>query len=129
MRDIEIAVVYDANGKCTHVAQVKLVSKQELNRLENEQNKFDQEQKTNEQKYKNNLDAEIEKCKARLGWLESRALFLAKSIYDNFVDRGLIENDDDFQQMWFDFYFNDEDLDLEKVPEEYTKILEKVGNF
>ena len=50
MRDIEIAVVYDANGKCTHVAQVKVVSKQELNRLENEQNKFDQEQKTNEQK-------------------------------------------------------------------------------
>ena len=42
------------------------------------------------------LDAEIKKCKARLGWLESRALFLAKSIYDNFVDRGLIENDDAF---------------------------------
>lgn len=126
MRDIEIAVVYDANGKCTHVAQVKLVSKQELNRLENEQNKFDQERKTNEQKYKNELDAEIERHKARLGWLESRALFLAKSIYDNFVDRGLIENDDAFQQAWYDFYFNDKDLTIEQYPVEFSKILEKV---
>ena len=126
MRDIEIAVVYDANGKCTHVAQVKVVNKQELNKLTNEQNKFDQEQKTNEQKYKNNLDAEIERCKARLGWLESRALFLAKSIYDNFVDRGLIENDDAFQQAWYDYYFNDKELTIEKYPVEFSKILEKV---
>ena len=126
MRDIEIAVVYDANGKCTHLAQVKVVSKQELNRLENEQNKFEQEQKTNEQKYKNNLDAEIEKCKARLGWLESRVLFLAKSIYDNFVDRGLIENDDAFQQAWYDYYFNDKPLAIEQYPVEFSKILEKV---
>ena len=126
MRDIEIAVVYDANGKCTHVAQVKVVSKQELNRLENEQNKFDQEQKTNEKKYKNELDAEIERHKARLGWLESRALFLAKAIYDNFVDRGLIENDDAFQQAWYDYYFNDKGLTIEQYPVEFSKILEKV---
>ena len=126
MKDIEIAVVYDANGKCTHLAQVKVVSKQELNKLTNEQNKFDQEQKTNEQKYKNELDAEIERHKARLGWLESRALFLAKAIYDNFVDRGLIENDDAFQQAWYDYYFNDKELEIEQYPVEFSKILEKV---
>lgn len=126
MRDIEIAVVYDANGKCTHLAQVKVVSKQELNKLTNEQNKFDQEQKTNEKKYKNELDAEIERHKARIGWLESRTLFLAKAIYDNFVDRGLIENDDAFQQAWYDYYFNDKDLTIEQYPVEFSKILEKV---
>lgn len=126
MRDIEIAVVYDATGKCTHLAQVKVVSKQELNRLENEQNKFAQEQKTNEQKYKNNLGAEIEKCKARLGCLESKTLFLAKAIYDNFVDRGLIENNDAFQQAWYDYYFNDKELTIEQYPVEFSKILEKV---
>ena len=126
MRDIEIAVVYDANGKCTHIAQVKVVSKQELNKLTNEQNKFDQEQKTNEQKYKNELDAKIERHNARIGYLESKALFLAKSIYDNFVDRGLIENDDAFQQAWYDYYFNDKDLTIEQYPIEFSKILEKV---
>jgi hypothetical protein len=42
-------------------------------------------------------------------------LILAKSVYDNFVDRGLIENDDAFQQMWFDFYFNDKELEIEKA--------------
>ena len=126
MRDIEIAVVYDANGKCTHLAQVKVVSKQEFNRLENEQIRFDQEQKTTEQKYKNELNAEIERHKARLGCLESKALFLAKAIYDNFVDRGLIENDDAFQQAWYDYYFNDKELIIEQYPVEFSKILEKV---
>lgn len=54
---------------------------------------------------------------------------LAKSIYDNFVDRGLLENDDKFQQMWFDFYFNGCELDFENAPQEYMAILEKVREF
>lgn len=65
----------------------------------------------------------------RLTKLEKKNLILAKSIYDNFVDRGLLENDDDFQKDWFDFYFNGCDLSLDNAPNEYKQILEKVGNF
>ena len=56
-------------------------------------------------------------------------LILAKSVYDNFVDRGLIDNDDSFQKAWYDFYFNDKELYFEKCPVEFSKILDKVGNL
>ena len=65
----------------------------------------------------------------RLTKLEKKNLILAKSIYDNFVDRGLLENDDAFQKDWFDYYFNGCDLSLDNAPQEYKQILEKVGNF
>ena len=58
-----------------------------------------------------------------------RDLVLAKSVYDNFVDRGLIENDDAFQKMWFDFYFNGGEIKLKDAPKEYNEILAKVGNL
>lgn len=126
MRDLEIAVVYDANGKCTHVAQVKVVSKQEYNKLTNEQSKFEQEQTKKENDYKDCTAKAIENHNDRLLHLESKTLILAKSIYDNFVDRGLIENDDAFQQAWYDYYFNDKELEIEQYPVEFSKILEKV---
>ena len=50
--------------------------------------------------------------------------FLAKSIYDNFVDRGLIEDDDQFQKEWFDYIFNGEEIKHE--PQEFKDILGKV---
>lgn len=52
---------------------------------------------------------------------------LAKSVYDNFVDRGLIENSDEFQQEWYDFYFKGTELKFDNVPEEYKTILERLG--
>ena len=56
-------------------------------------------------------------------------LLLAKSIYDNFVDRGLIENDDQFQKDWYDYFLGDSKyINLSKAPKEYKKILEKVVN-
>jgi hypothetical protein len=54
---------------------------------------------------------------------------LAKSIYDNFVDRGLIENDDDFQQAYYDFIFSDMELDFEQAPAEFKAILNKVESL
>ena len=128
MRDVEIGVVYDANGKCTHLSHVKMVNKQELNKLTNEKNEIEQKNKANAEKYKNQLDAFQTKTDDRLYALENKIFIVAKSIYDNFVDRGLIENDDAFQQMWFDFYFNDGELNLELAPQEYKTILAKVGN-
>ena len=73
------------------------------------------------------LDYESTKQNVRM--LMAREIILAKCIYDNFVDRGLIDNSDTFQQEWYDYFFNDKELDLEHAPQEYKKILDKVGNF
>lgn len=56
-------------------------------------------------------------------------LVLAKSVYDNFVDRGLIENDESFQQAWYDFYFNGGELPRENTPKEYQDILERLAKL
>lgn len=116
-----VAISHNEN----QVFLVKSVTENEYNKLLNNHNKFEakQEQKENE------LKREIEQAKSRLGKLESKNLLLAKSIYDNFVDRGLLENDDKFQQMWFDFYFNSCELDLSNAPQEYNVILERLGNI
>ena len=60
---------------------------------------------------------------------KNRLLVWAKSIYDNFVDRGLLEDNEDFQTMWYNFYFNDGVLNIEEAPEEYKQILNKVESL
>ena len=77
-------------------------------------------------KYNELLDKWILDNKENIAELKTKLVFLAKSIYDNFVDRGLIENDDAFQQAWYDYYFNDKELEIEQYPVEFSKILEKV---
>ena len=62
----------------------------------------------------------------RLNHYASQQVVLAKSIYDTYVDRGLIEKDEDFEKMWFDFYFNEKELNLKKAPQEFNKILVRV---
>lgn len=114
-------IAISTNGS-NSIALVKSVNEQEYKKLINEQEKNlakgEKKAREHEQQHKN-IDKELEH-------FDTLQCVLAKTIYDNFVDRGLIENDDQFQKMWFDFYFNDKELDLNNVPEEYTKILEKV---
>ena len=103
---------------------VKNVTKNIYNELLTKQEKGVSEQIAKEKGFldwSNNVGQRLER-------LENKDLLLAKSIYDNFVDRGLIENDDQFQQDYFDFIFNDKELDFDKAPIEYKKILEKVGS-
>lgn len=104
------------------VSLVKSVNEQEYKTLINNQEKdLSKREKVaiEHKKQHENIDK-------KLTHYASLQCVLAKTIYDNFVDRGLIENDDQFQKMWFDFYFNDNKLDLNNVPQEYKKILVKV---
>ena len=104
---------------------VKNVSDDKYNRLLNKQEKekcIKELLEESNNKWKENVDLRLRHC-------STLELVLAKSVYDNFVDRGLIENDDNFQKMWFDFYFNDGELSLKDAPLEYRKIAEKVGNL
>lgn len=124
-KQILVAVLYDKEKKCERVAKVYYVSQNEYNALVNEQEKFaNKEQRSKEQELKDKtlISQKIEK-------LEKRDIMLAKSIYDNFVDRGDIEDDAQFQKDFFDFVFNDESLNELKMPKEFKKILRKVGNL
>lgn len=114
-----IAVVIGKNG-CESIAKVKVVNDQELAKLKNEL-ELNNNKKLNEE---HNHKKEHQRLFKELDGLKC---LLAKSIYDNFVDRGLIENNDAFQKAWFDFFFNDgAKLDFYDTPYEYQKILERL---
>lgn len=104
------------------ISSVKSVNEQEYKKLINlqaeRQAKRESKAREHEEQHK--------KIKEHLEHLSKHDYILAKSVYDNFVDRGLIENDDQFQKMWFDFYFNGCKLELDNAPKEYADILEKV---
>ncbi len=120
-----VATLYDKNGKCERVAKVKYVEEKEYNRLLNEQelqlNKEKSLQEKNEYFVKETCD--------RLYKLEKRDFLLAKSIYDNFVDRGLLNDNGKFQKDFYDFIFNDCELKVEDTPNDFQMILRKVGNL
>lgn len=123
IKNKHVAVAYDNNGNCEFVAKVKVVNDRELNRLLNEQEQHKQRQLLE----KEELKKRIGKNEENIGLLKKLSLCVqAKSVYDNFVDRGLIDNDEDFQQMWYDYYFNEKELDLDNAPQEYLKIFERL---
>lgn len=125
IKNKHIATICDTNGNCEFVAKVKVVNDRELNRLQNEANLSKAKREQKELELKNKVLDNQEKIRK----LERRDLLLAKSIYDNFVDRGLIENDDAFQQAWYDYFINDIDLAIEQYPAEFSKILDKVRGW
>lgn len=107
------------------VAIVKSVDENEYKRLLNLQEKELNIEHVKEKQIETQLTHHSQSVER----LFIRDLVLAKSVYDNFVDRGLIENDDAFQKMWFDFYFNGGEIELKDAPKEYNEILAKVGNL
>ena len=118
-------IAISTNGS-NSVALVKSVNEQEYKKLINEQEKHlakgEKKALEHEEQHKN-----VNKL---LGHYSSLQCVLAKSVYDNFVDRGLIDNDDDFQSAWFDFYFNGGELPKEEnTPNEYKTILRKLGEM
>ena len=125
IKNKHVAVALDEDGKCEFVAKVKVINDREYNRLVNEKEQKKAQREKEELELKNNVLCNQEKIRK----LERRDLLLAKSIYDNFVDRGLIENDDAFQQAWYDYFINDAELKFELYPAEFSKILDKVRGW
>lgn len=119
MKDLLVAVSYNEEKTCKEIYKVLNVDEQTFKKLVNEKNayKVEKEKALNNQATRfNNLNKKVAK----------HDLLLAKSIYDNFVDRGLLEDNDEFQKLFFDVIFNKADFDLEKAPQEYLTILEYV---
>ncbi len=55
-----------------------------------------------------------------------RDLFIAKSIYDNYIERGLLDENPEFDQKFYDFIFNNYELKPEDLDNDFKNILEKV---
>ena len=124
-KQLLVAILYDKDKKCERVAKIYNKTEKEYNALVNEQEKhlenerIAREKKLESDKYANE----------RLTKLEKRDFMVAKSIYDNFADRGLINDNEQFQRDFYDYVFNDKELKVEKTPNDFQVILRKVGNL
>lgn len=93
-----------------------------LNDLEKHKSKvFTEKQKEEEDKQSvlarlDNHDKEI----------SSLQLLIAKNTYDNYVDRGFIDDNEDFQKSFYDYLMSGEEFDFENAPIEFKEILRKV---
>ena len=114
-------IAISTNGS-NSIALVKSVNEQEYKKLVNAQ----AERLAKGEKLAIEHNKQHEYVEKRLNHYASQQVVLAKSIYDTYVDRGLIEKDEDFEKMWFDFYFNEKELNLKKAPQEFNKILVRV---
>ena len=124
-KKILVNVLYDKNKHCERVSKVLYVSEKEYNSLKNEQEKYLNEQEKKElydKEWKMSIVDNIHK-------LTRRDFLLAKSLYDNFVDLGYINDNAQFQQDFYDFIFNDKELDVDSTPNDFQIILRKVGNL
>lgn len=122
---MEKKLIAIATNGSNAVSLVKSVDEQEYKKLINlqEKNLANGEKLALEHKKQHESFEKTQKHYTKL------ELVLAKSVYDNFVDRGLIENDDSFQQAWFDFYFNNAHIPNVNFPKEYQDILERLASL
>lgn len=117
MKDLLVALSYQEDKSCGEIFKVINIDKQEFKRLCNEKNK----NKESELKALELRQKAFEELKHKV---DTREFILAKSIYDNFVDRGLIEDSQEFQQMFYDHIFKSKKYDEKLVPQEFLTILE-----
>lgn len=121
MRDKQIAVVYGNNG-CEFIADIKVVSQQEYNKLANECER----NKTKKTKEERDIKDRTKGLETNIEHLLCRDFVLAKSIYDRGVDRGYIDEDKNFDKAYFDFILEGKPIDSKIFPNEFKKILERV---
>lgn len=118
-----VSVLLDENGKCVALHDVKTIDNKEYAKYKNEAFAFSEK----DIEFKNFVMGLAETIEQHNKKLELHDLCLAKSLFDNFVDRGLIESDDKFEKDFADFLFKGEELDLLSTPSEFKKILERLG--
>ena len=124
MKDKQVAVVYDEDG-CKLLADVKVVSQQEHHKLANEYEKNKSKKLKEEQEHKKKTESLEENVRHLL----CRDLLIAKAQYDKFVDRGLLDQNKEFDKKFYDFIFENKALSPKEYPEDFKKILEKVVNL
>lgn len=124
MKDKQVAVVCGENG-CELFANIKVVTQLESNKLANEYEKNKSKKLKEEQEYKKKTESLEESVRHLL----CRDLLIAKAQYDKFVDRGLLDENKEFDKKFYDFIFENKPLKPSEYPEDFKKILEKVVNL
>ena len=119
MKEKLVAIKYNELGKCEQVAIVKNVPDNDYKALKNEENQHKELELTKE------LELGKRLCNLEKGE-HNNTFLIAKNIYDNFVDRGLLEDNAEFQQMFYDMVMNNGEFDITKVPSEFETILNYV---
>lgn len=117
-----VALILDDDQKCERVAIVKNLGNKEYNNCLNEERAY----KNRAKQEKQNLDGRIENLLNYVNHLENNQIYLAKAIYDNFVDRGFINDNEEFQKDFFNYIYKGAKIDFIKAPAEFITILRKV---
>lgn len=116
-------------GKVKQVIKVGSYTEKEYKGLLNDLEVYKVEQKKLKDLEEELNQQHLETTKQHSKRLSTHDFLIAKSIYDNFVDRGLLEDSEDFQQAFYDFIFNDKEIEKSIIPFEFETILRKVGNL
>lgn len=124
MRDKQVAVVCGEDG-CELLAEIKVVTKLESHKLANEYERNKSKKLKAEQEHKD----KTKKLEESVRHLLCRDLLIAKAQYDKFVDRGLLDENKEFDKKFYDFIFENKPLSPKEYPEDFKKILEKVVNL
>lgn len=113
-----VACEYNDKGICTNVFVVKNLTPTEYKKLVNESNV----EKAQNKELQDSILLDI----ARLHTKNKNLLvFVAKCIYDSFVDRGFIDDDNEFEIRWHNFIVSGEDIG--EYPPFLSKIIERLG--
>lgn len=114
-----VAIAYDSDHKCKDIHKVMNVGESDFKQYVNEKNAYKQAQEKLRE-HQESIRLEMQQKITKHEYL------LAKSIYDNFVDRGLFDDDQAFQQMYYEHIFEHKEFDLQQCPQEFLTILEYV---
>jgi len=113
-----VACEYNDNGVCTNVVVVKNLTQTEYKKLVNESNI----EKAKEKELEDSILLDIAKLHTQN---KNIIFFLAKCIYDSFVDRGFIDDDNDFELKWKNYITSGEQID--EFPKFMSLIIERLG--
>lgn len=121
-----VAFINNEKGECVEVMKVKVVGSAEYQQMLKESKKYKELIALGEETIMQNRNCEINDIK------EKQCLsnyIIAKNYFDNLVDRGLCETNDDFESMFFNFIDKGIALDFssEHIPPQYLKVLERLG--
>ena len=117
-----VALILDDDQKCERVAIVKNLGNKEYNNCLNEERAY----KNRVKEEKESLNQKQKAVNESVCHLLDNEIYLAKAIYDNFVDRGFINDNEEFQKDFFNHIYKGGKLNLEKAPAEFITILRKV---
>lgn len=121
-----VAFKNNEKGECVEVMKVKVVGSAEYQQMLKESKKYRELIALGEEEVKKQEKDIIQDVYSKQSLSN---YIIAKNYFDNLVDRGLCETNDDFEDMFFNFIDKGIALDLcsEHIPPQYLKVLERLG--